>query len=295
MAICEHTPPPCPPRGGSSGDLTWIPGIDHRRGLIALHVAHGQYRDAGSCRPRSGSRRTTPRRSARRCWPPSLRGAVHNERRLHSAGRDPASTAGTTARRRTAATQARCQGQASHRAAPWLGEPRQHLAARLGNARATLGLASGLRELFALRLAEAEEELARLGKSTDTTQVRAIPGNRDAQRTSVHGPARLSGPRCLGRAGGTSGASAPRDAVASTRCLTARSGRAKADGSRRAIGRRRGARSDRRRHAAGQAAGSVAPALTSGPAHRSPSFGQPDGFLCRLEVGPYFIIASYGA
>jgi len=33
----------------------------------------------------------------------------------------------------------------------------------LGNARAVLGLASGLHELFALRLAEAEEELSRLG------------------------------------------------------------------------------------------------------------------------------------
>lgn len=46
MATCEHTPPPCPPRGGSIGDLTWISEIDHRRGLIGLHAAHGQYRDA---------------------------------------------------------------------------------------------------------------------------------------------------------------------------------------------------------------------------------------------------------
>jgi len=36
----------------------------------------------------------------------------------------------------------------------------------LADARATLGLASGLCELFALRLADAEEYLARLGKSS---------------------------------------------------------------------------------------------------------------------------------
>jgi len=36
----------------------------------------------------------------------------------------------------------------------------------LANARAALGLASGLHELLALRLAEAEEDLSRLGRST---------------------------------------------------------------------------------------------------------------------------------
>ena len=46
MAICEHTPPPRPPRGGSIGDFTWIPEVDNRRGLIGLHMTHGQYRDA---------------------------------------------------------------------------------------------------------------------------------------------------------------------------------------------------------------------------------------------------------
>ena len=37
----------------------------------------------------------------------------------------------------------------------------------LADSRAALGLAKGLHELFALRLAEAEEELSRLGKSTN--------------------------------------------------------------------------------------------------------------------------------
>ncbi|WP_428672022.1 hypothetical protein [Reyranella sp.] len=46
MATCEHSPPPCPPRGGTIGDFCWIPEIDHRRGLIGLHAAHGQTRAA---------------------------------------------------------------------------------------------------------------------------------------------------------------------------------------------------------------------------------------------------------
>jgi len=36
----------------------------------------------------------------------------------------------------------------------------------LGDARAALGLANGLHELFSIRLAEAEEEMARLGRSS---------------------------------------------------------------------------------------------------------------------------------
>ncbi|WP_428673813.1 hypothetical protein [Reyranella sp.] len=39
----------------------------------------------------------------------------------------------------------------------------------LTDARATSGLASGLHELFAIRLAEAEENLAMLGRSSDDT------------------------------------------------------------------------------------------------------------------------------
>lgn len=46
MAVDQHTPPPCPPRGGCIGDFTWIPEVDHRRGLIGLHLVHGQYRAA---------------------------------------------------------------------------------------------------------------------------------------------------------------------------------------------------------------------------------------------------------
>jgi len=42
-----------------------------------------------------------------------------------------------------------------------------HLLRRgLGDARATLGLANGLHELFSIRLAEAEEDLSKLGKSS---------------------------------------------------------------------------------------------------------------------------------
>jgi hypothetical protein len=44
MAIERSTPPPCPPRGGSIGDFTWIPEVDHRRGLIGLHMTHGEFR-----------------------------------------------------------------------------------------------------------------------------------------------------------------------------------------------------------------------------------------------------------
>ena len=43
MAICEHTPPPRPPRGGCIGDFTWTPEVDQRRDLIGLLAAHGQY------------------------------------------------------------------------------------------------------------------------------------------------------------------------------------------------------------------------------------------------------------
>lgn len=45
MAIEHSIPPKAPPRGGCISDLTWIPEIDHRRGLIAPHAMHGQYRD----------------------------------------------------------------------------------------------------------------------------------------------------------------------------------------------------------------------------------------------------------
>jgi hypothetical protein len=52
-------------------------------------------------------------------------------------------------------------------AAPHVGRDLDRLMQRvLGDIRATLGLASGLHELFALRLAEAEQQLVLLGKST---------------------------------------------------------------------------------------------------------------------------------
>jgi hypothetical protein len=45
MATSEHTAtPPAPLRGGCIGDLTWIPEVDHRRGLIGLHMMHGEFR-----------------------------------------------------------------------------------------------------------------------------------------------------------------------------------------------------------------------------------------------------------
>jgi hypothetical protein len=43
MAIHEHTPPPCPPRGGVIDDLTWTAEVCHRRNLVGLLCAHGAY------------------------------------------------------------------------------------------------------------------------------------------------------------------------------------------------------------------------------------------------------------
>ena len=64
-------------------------------------------------------------------------------------------------------------------------------------------------------------------KSSRSTEACRYGGNAKTWRN--HGPARLSGRRCSGRVGGTSDGPAPRGAVASMRCLTARSGRANAD------------------------------------------------------------------
>ena len=43
MAICEHAPPPRPPRGGVIDDLVWTAEVDHRRNLIGLLSARGKY------------------------------------------------------------------------------------------------------------------------------------------------------------------------------------------------------------------------------------------------------------
>jgi len=43
MAICEHTPPPRPPRGGIIDDLVWTAEVCHRRNFIGLLSAHGAY------------------------------------------------------------------------------------------------------------------------------------------------------------------------------------------------------------------------------------------------------------
>ena len=43
MAICEHTPPPCPPRGGVSDNFVWTTEVDHRRNIIGLLASRGRH------------------------------------------------------------------------------------------------------------------------------------------------------------------------------------------------------------------------------------------------------------
>ena len=47
MAICEHTPPPRPPRGGSidtfADTFVWTTEIDHRRNIVGLLASRGRH------------------------------------------------------------------------------------------------------------------------------------------------------------------------------------------------------------------------------------------------------------
>lgn len=43
MAICEHTPPPCPPSGGALDNAVWATEVDRRRNTIGLLVSYGRH------------------------------------------------------------------------------------------------------------------------------------------------------------------------------------------------------------------------------------------------------------